>query len=96
MACGILPDQGSNSCLLHWQVDSLSLSHPFAVHWLSLVVASGGYSLVEVQELLIVVVSLVEQYRLQGVWASVVVACWVSSWGWRPPELRLISCGMWA
>ena len=26
-ACGILPDQGSNLCLLHWQVDSLPLSH---------------------------------------------------------------------
>ena len=27
MACRIFPDQGSNPCLLHWQVDSLSLSH---------------------------------------------------------------------
>ena len=27
MACGIFPDQGSNPCLLHWQVDSLPLSH---------------------------------------------------------------------
>ena len=26
-ACGILPDQGSNSCVLHWQVGSLPLSH---------------------------------------------------------------------
>ena len=26
-ACGIFPDQGSNPCLLHWQVDSLPLSH---------------------------------------------------------------------
>ena len=26
-ARGIFPDQGSNSCLLHWQVDSLPLSH---------------------------------------------------------------------
>ena len=26
-ACGILLDQGSNPCLLHWQVDSLPLSH---------------------------------------------------------------------
>ena len=25
--CGIFPDQGSNLCLLHWQVDSLPLSH---------------------------------------------------------------------
>ena len=26
-ACGIFPDQGSNPCPLHWQVDSLPLSH---------------------------------------------------------------------
>ena len=26
VACGIFPEQGSNSCLQHWQVDSLSLS----------------------------------------------------------------------
>ena len=26
-ACGIFPDQGLNSCLLQWQVDSLPLSH---------------------------------------------------------------------
>ena len=26
-ACGIFLDQGSNLCLLHWQVDSLPLSH---------------------------------------------------------------------
>ena len=26
-ACGIFPDQGLNHCLLHWQLDSLSLSH---------------------------------------------------------------------
>ena len=26
-ACGIFLDQGSNPCLLHWQVDSLQLSH---------------------------------------------------------------------
>ena len=25
--CGILLDQGSNPCLLHWQVDSKSLNH---------------------------------------------------------------------
>ena len=27
VTCGILPDQGSNLCLLHWQADSLPLSH---------------------------------------------------------------------
>ena len=26
-ACGTLPDQGLNSCLLHWQTDSSPLSH---------------------------------------------------------------------
>ena len=27
VACGIFADQGSNPSLLHWQVDSLALSH---------------------------------------------------------------------
>ena len=27
MACGIFPDQGLNPCPLHWQADSLPLSH---------------------------------------------------------------------
>ena len=26
-ACGIFPDQGLNPCLLHWQTDSLPLTH---------------------------------------------------------------------
>ena len=26
-ACGIIPDQGSNPCPLHWQVDSQPLCH---------------------------------------------------------------------
>ena len=26
-ACGVFADQGSNLCLLHWQMDSLPLSH---------------------------------------------------------------------
>ena len=26
-ACGIFPDQGWNTCLLHWQADSLPLDH---------------------------------------------------------------------
>ena len=63
-----------------------------AAHWLSLVVASGGYSLAEMQELLIVGASLVEQCVLKGTQASV-VACGLSSWGSQPPEL--ISCGTW-
>ena len=31
LACGILPDQGSNLCLLHWLVDSLLPSHQKAL-----------------------------------------------------------------
>ena len=27
VVCGVFPDQGSNLCLLHWQADSLPLSH---------------------------------------------------------------------
>ena len=41
---------------------------------LSLIVLSEGYSLVAVRGLLIVVISLVAEHRLQGVQASVVVA----------------------
>ena len=40
----------------------------------SLVVASGGYSLVTVPRLLTAVVSLVVEHRLSGAQASVVVA----------------------
>ena len=37
-ARGVFPDQRSNSCLLHWQADSLPLSHqggplPLPFHW---------------------------------------------------------------
>ena len=31
---GIIPTQGSNLCLLHWQVDSLSLSHQGTLSYL--------------------------------------------------------------
>ena len=34
---GVFPDQGLNPCHLHWQVDSLPLSHkesPFGKFWL--------------------------------------------------------------
>ena len=27
VACGIIPDQGLNPCLLHWQADSLTMSY---------------------------------------------------------------------
>ena len=33
-ACGILPDQGSNSCPLHWQADSQPLCHQGSPHLL--------------------------------------------------------------
>ena len=32
-ACGIFPDQGLNLCLLHWQENSLLLSHPVDILW---------------------------------------------------------------
>ena len=56
-ACGIFPDQGSNSCPLHWQADSQPLRHQgspiffnlfyFIYFWLRWVfVAAHGLSLV--------------------------------------------------
>ena len=50
-----------------------------------------GYPVVEAQGLLTVGASLVEQYRLQGVQALVVVARGLRSWGSRLLELRLSS-----
>ena len=38
VACGIFPDQGSNPCPLHWQVDSCQLRHQgslFFIYFLS-------------------------------------------------------------
>ena len=32
MACGIVPDQGSNPCPLHWQADSSPLEHQGSPH----------------------------------------------------------------
>ena len=34
VACGILPDQGSNPCPLHWQADSQPLRHHGSPHGL--------------------------------------------------------------
>ena len=54
------------------------------MHGLSLVAASGGYSLAVVLRLLIAVASLVAEHSLYGVQASVAVA------------LRLSGCATWA
>ena len=43
-----------------------------AVLRLSLVAVGGGYSLVVVLELLVVMASLVDKQKLKGTWASVV------------------------
>ena len=37
---GIFPTQGSNPCLLHWQVDSLSLSYQEVQEWLDVTISS--------------------------------------------------------
>ena len=44
-ACGILPDQGSNPCPLHWQADSQPLCHqgsPNYMFYLSIFTLSFG------------------------------------------------------
>ena len=50
MACGIFPDQGSNPCPLHWQVDSLATGPPgkpsgLSINLLQYAGASKGGSL---------------------------------------------------
>ena len=44
-ACGILPDQGSNPCPLHWQADSQPLRHqgsPWSTFWCRNYCSGGG------------------------------------------------------
>ena len=62
----------------------------------SLVVASKGYSLVVVHELLIAVASFVVEHRLQSVWALIVAVCRLSNCGSWTLENRLNGCGTWA
>ena len=42
MACGILPDQGSNPCPLHWQADSQPLRHQGSPSWPLLLRSTGS------------------------------------------------------
>ena len=44
-ACGILPDQGSNPCPLHWQADSQPLCHQGSPHKFWYVVFLFSFSL---------------------------------------------------
>ena len=98
---GIFPTQGSNGGLLHCSTASRFFTvwatrEADAVWGLSLVVASGGYSLVEVHGLLIVLASLVAEHRPWSTRASAVAAHELSSCGSRVPEHGLINCGTWA
>ena len=62
----------------------------------SLVAASRGYSLVALFRLLIAVASSVAEHGLQGLQASVAVACGLSGRGSWALKLRLNSGGTWA
>ena len=42
-ACGIFPDQGSNPCPLHWQVDSQPLHHQGSPTWGNLKFRRAAY-----------------------------------------------------
>ena len=41
-ACGVIPDQGSNPCLLRWQADSLPLSPQGSPHSYFFIIQSHG------------------------------------------------------
>ena len=90
MACGIFPDQGSNPCPLHWQVDSFFFflinllflqwqREGATLHCGARASNCSGFSCCGAQAL--------------GAWASVVMARRLSSCGMRALECRLSSCG---
>ena len=57
-----------------------------------LAVVSGGYCLVVVLGVLIVVDSVISEHRLLGMRASTAVACGLSTWGSQALEHRPGSC----
>ena len=78
-ACGILPEQGSNPCPLHWQADTFFLYYyfkkcmylfifgcvgPSLLHAGFLWLRRAGLLFVVVRGLLIAVASLVAEHRL--------------------------------
>ena len=63
---------------------------------LSLVVVSGGYSLVVAHKLIISIAYLVVERRLQSARASIVTAGELRSCGSQAQEHRLNSCVSWA
>ena len=46
VARGIFPDQGLNLCLLHWQMDSLPLSHQGSL-WLDINIVNNTFNFLE-------------------------------------------------
>ena len=63
---------------------------------LPLVAVSGGHSPVAEHGLFTAEFSFIVEHRVQGVQASVVAACGLSSFGSQALEHRLNSCGAWA
>ena len=52
---GIFPNQGSNLCLLHWQADSLSLSHQGSLCLLGCLMNAASFSNLPLSSLLTLV-----------------------------------------
>ena len=101
VACGTFPDQKSNSCLLHWQADSLPLGHQGNPKTLFLNKVLNVYKniysephryTIQIQQLIIVTFTQSLPYR---VWAFLMAQIvknapaiqetWVWSLGWEDP-----------
>ena len=50
VACGILPERGSNPCPLHWQTDASPLGHQASPQWLRLDMARRLYAIEGIRE----------------------------------------------
>ena len=106
-ACGILPDQSSNPCPLHWQLNSFFLNFLICFIYLLFLAALGlrccAWALPSCGELGAAPRRGARAShcgglspcgaRAPGVLASAAVARRLSSCGSRAPECRLSSCG---
>ena len=76
VACGILPDQGSNPCPLHWQADSQPLCHQGSPYFVTFV-RGNYYNIFNLRPLEILVQprsSLSPGEKSENMWKGVVMA----------------------
>ena len=73
VACGILPERGSNPCPLHWQTDASPLGHQASPQWLRLDMARRLYAIEGIREAALELCVEIQKVSVTGGGREVVV-----------------------